>query len=261
MDPTAPSDTQNVNTQEEVEATPDASSVGETDLPPESPSATNPKFSPQADISEDTSVPEEPAVQKESVIQEEPVLEENTATQNLSPQTTLNQDPAFESPQVFTSQIQTPQEAMVDSSGIRSRKPLLFLLVLLFLVLILTGLGGLTYAVAYEKIKLEKYPDVQKKVSAFVMELPFMPKTAKFLLAKTALAHQNITKQSFDISVAIDSADLTSSLGLSNLDIQAKGAFDYSDPRNVFGNLELSFTKDFNMELKKKDKKSKRSLQ
>ncbi len=155
--------------------------------------------------------------------------------------------------QVFTSSV-APETATSDGGARKSRKGLIFLILAFFLVVLLAGTGGLTWAVAYEKIKLEKYPDFQKKVSAFVMELPFTPKTPKFLLARTAMAHQDITKQTFDISMAIDSADLTSSLGLSNLDIQAKGALDYSDPKNVFGNLELSITKDFQVELKKKDK-------
>jgi hypothetical protein len=159
--------------------------------------------------------------------------------------------PRADLPQVFTSNV-APETAM-SNGGRKPKKGLIFLILAFILVVLLAGTGGLTWAVAYEKIKLEKYPDFQKKVSAFVMELPFTPKTPKFLLARTAMAHQDITKQAFDISMAIDSADLTSSLGLSNLDIQAKGAFDYSDPKNVFGNLELSFTKDFQMELRKKE--------
>lgn len=181
------------------------------------------------------------------------------STQSVSdPQTPragsqAGQESVNNQPQTYTSQVQSPQEAVIDDSPKKSRRPLLFLILIFFLILTISGLGGLTYAVAYEKIKLDKYPDLQKQVSYFVMELPFMPKTAKFLLAKSALAHQDITRQTFDVSVAVDSADLSSSLGLSNMDIQAKGAFDYTDPKNVFGSIELSFTKDFNMELKKKD--------
>ncbi|MCL5019703.1 MAG: hypothetical protein M1426_04400 [Patescibacteria group bacterium] len=121
---------------------------------------------------------------------------------------------ATDTPSVFTSQSPMPQDAMADSSEGKPRKPLFFLLLFFVLFILLIGFGGLTYAVAYEKIKLEKYPDFQKKVAAFVMELPFTPKTPKFLLARSAMAHQDITKQAFDISMAIDSADLASSLGL-----------------------------------------------
>lgn len=158
---------------------------------------------------------------------------------------------ATEAPAVFTSttdMVDKPPEGEK-----KSRKGLVSLIFSFIIIILLTGAGGLTWAVAYEKIKLEKYPDLQKKVSAFVMELPFTPKTPKFLLAKTAMAHQDITKQAFDISMAIDSADLVSQMGLTNLDVQAKGAFDYSDPKNVFGNLELTVTKDFQLELRKKD--------
>jgi len=164
-----------------------------------------------------------------------------------------NQAPVVDNSQAYQVQPQTPREVMIDTHK-KSKKPLYFLLFLLILLTIFTCFAGLTYAVAYEKIKLEKFPDLQKKVSLFVIDLPFMPKTPKYLLSKTALAHQNVTKQHFDISLAVDSADLTSSLGLSSLDIEAKGSLDYTDPNNIFGNLELSFTKDLNLELRKKDK-------
>ncbi len=131
---------------------------------------------------------------------------------------------------------------------------LLFLFLFIFLLILLGSGAGLAYAVAYEKIKLDKYPDLQRKVSHFVIGLSFMPKTPKYLLEKSGLKHQDVTKQSFDISVAVDSADLLSELGLSNLDVAAKGAIDYSDPKNVKVILDASLTKEFNFELKKKDK-------
>ncbi|KKQ51781.1 hypothetical protein A2865_04035 [Candidatus Woesebacteria bacterium RIFCSPHIGHO2_01_FULL_39_17] len=126
------------------------------------------------------------------------------------------------------------------------------LLLLIFFILIITA--GATYTVAYEKIKLNKNPEFQKKVAYFVMSLPFTPKTPKFLLTRTGMAHQDVTKESFNISLAVDSKDIASSLGLSGLDVEAKGAIDYSDPKNVKLNLDTSITKDFNFELRKKDK-------
>src|SRR3972149_7476167 len=148
--------------------------------------------------------------------------------------------------------IQAPPGAPTEK---KSKKGLILLTVFLLIVfLLVAGLGSFAYAVAYEKIKLDKYPEWQKKISYFVIGLPFMPKTPKFLLAKSALAHQGVTKQSFDVSVAIDSNDLASSLGLSQIDLQAKGVLDYSDPKNLIITTEVSITKDFNLELRKKDK-------
>ena len=255
MDPTAPGNENNANPED---ATQIASETPPVDNPVNVPETINQVE--QYPVQE-LSVPVENPGQPDQILNNpppaEPVPPVQETGQNPPDQIPTpgipSQDAAASTPQVFTTQVQSPQDAMIDSTGKKSRKPILFLLLAFFLILLLTGLGGLTYAVAYEKIKLENNPDLQKKISYFVMELPFMPKTPKYLLAKSALAHQDITKQSFDISMAIDSADLSSSLGLANLDVQAKGAFDYSDPKNVFGNLELFVTKDFNIELRKKD--------
>src|SRR3990172_1697800 len=135
-----------------------------------------------------------------------------------------------------------------------SKKKLVFGIFFLLFLLVLSGMAGLTYAVAYEKIKLDKYPEIQAKVAGFVMALPFTPKTPKYVLSRSALAHKEVTKQSFDISVAVDSDDLASSLGLNTIDALVKGEIDYSDPKNFKLLLNASVTKDFNFELKKADK-------
>ena len=276
MDPTAPSDAQDENATGIIQPTPGPSPVNESGLNSAPSSANKSDLTPQTENINETPNPEEIYNPKNSLNQDnysetpqtapsnannynqfqtEQAIPERTDSQdplNQSPPQTPSQNPPADTPQIFTSQVQSPNEAVTDKPK-KSKKIFFFLFFVFFSVLILAGLGGLTYAVAYEKIKLEKYPDLQKQVSYFVMELPFMPKTPKYLLAKSAMAHQDITKQSFDISIAIDSADISSFLGLSNLDIQAKGAFDYTDPKNVFGNLEVSFTKDFNAEFRKKD--------
>jgi len=180
-----------------------------------------------------------------------PVIPTTPAPES-QPTTPFAQDFTSNTPQVVQSQVLTPPETPPEAP--KSRKKLFLFLILLFFFLLLIGAGGVTYAVAYEKIKLEKYPDVQKKVSAFVQSIPFMPKTPKFLLAKSALAHQEVTKQSFDVSIAVDSADLASSFGLTTIDAKVAGAVDYSDPKNVIFFMDASVTKDFNFELRKKDK-------
>lgn len=247
MDPTAPGNTQNNSLNEGGQSIPNSTPVVEAGTNEFTPAEETNSTPIETNIPEDTIQP----IQNSDIPPQE---ETGFQTSPSETDTVQPQDPINNEPQIITTQPQTPHEAMVDNGGRKSRKPIIFLFLAFVLILILVSFGGLTYAVAYEKIKLDKYPDLQKKVSNFVMELPFMPKTPKFLLARSAMAHQDITKQSFDISMAVDSADLASSLGLSNMDIQAKGAFDYSDPRNVFGNLELSLTKDFNIELRKVDK-------
>ncbi len=177
----------------------------------------------------------------------------STSTEPVSqPESTFTQDFSQQAPEVVQSQVLTPTVTSPEKP--KSRKKLFLILLLIFFFLLLIGAGGLTYAVAYEKIKLTKYPEIQKKVSVLVQSIPFMPKTPKFLLAKSALAHQEVTKQSFDVSIAVDSADLASSIGLTTIDAKVAGAVDYSDPKNVIFFVDASVTKDFNFELKKKDK-------
>jgi hypothetical protein len=156
-------------------------------------------------------------------------------------------------PAVTTQSEVEPSQSSMPSKKTRFKKIIIGALILLFFLL-LGGTAYGAYAVAYEKIKLANYPDVQKKISTYVISLPFMPKTPKYLLTRSAYVHQNITKESFDISMAIDSQDLVSQLGLSGLDVQAKGSIDYSDTENVKLNVNASITKDFNIELLKKDK-------
>lgn len=126
------------------------------------------------------------------------------------------------------------------------------LIVFLFLLFFLAS-AVLGYAIAYEKVKLENYPEVQAKVAGYVQSLPFMPKTAKYLLVRSIIAHQNVTKHNFDVSLALDSSSLSDVLGINKFDTEAKGAIDYSDPQNVVFTLNASFTKEFNIEAKSKD--------
>jgi hypothetical protein len=137
----------------------------------------------------------------------------------------------------------------------KPRKKSKILKVLLFVILITIVLGSLflTHAIAYEKVKLTQFPKVQKTISHFVQSISFMPKTPKFLLEKSAIAHQEVTKHSFDISAALDSNELISSLGMGSLDLMAKGRIDYSDSKNLILDMNASITRDFSFEVKKKD--------
>ncbi|OGM56980.1 hypothetical protein A2955_05180 [Candidatus Woesebacteria bacterium RIFCSPLOWO2_01_FULL_37_19] len=150
--------------------------------------------------------------------------------------------------------ILTPKSMIQDQSNKpKSNKFKLFFLLLLFIFILGAAFAGLVYGVAYEKIKLNKYPDIQKQLSNIVQSIPFMPKTPKFLLAKSALVHKKVTKQSFNASLAIDSDDLAGELGINKIDIEGTGSVDYSDPKNLKIALDASLTKEFNFELRKND--------
>lgn len=84
--------------------------------------------------------------------------------------------------------------------------------------------------------------------------LSFTPKTPKYLLVSAARAHQKISRHRFDLSLATESDGLASSFGTNKLDIQAKGAVDYSDAKSPKLTLSASLTKDFSLDVRKPDK-------
>jgi hypothetical protein len=132
------------------------------------------------------------------------------------------------------------------------KKVALFIFLISFVILIIASFATV-YALAYEKIKLKKFPKFQKGVSYFVQNISFMPKTPTFLLKKTALAHQAVSKLSFDISATVDPGGPLSIMNTNIYDIELKGAVDFSDPQNVIGTVNTFITKEFNIEFKKTD--------
>lgn len=193
----------------------------------------------------------------------DPTSTQDRESQRPQPQPQTPQPVQEQVVQQPTQQVVRPttiqQPTQPDASGVLEEKPkrskvkLFGFLLIIFFLIIFVASGALAYAVAYEKIKLTKYPEVQTTVANYVISLPFMPKTAKFLLLRSILTHQNATKQSFDVSLALDSSSLADILGINRFDTEAKGAIDYSNPENTIFQLEASLTKDFNIELRKKD--------
>lgn len=128
------------------------------------------------------------------------------------------------------------------------------ILAVLILLLVLSSAGAF-YALAYHVVELSSNPELQKKAEFLVMELPFMPKSARYLLYKSVTADKSYTSQSFDMSAAVTTNSQTSSmLGFNNFDIAAKGDADVADKKNPLMNMNLSITKDFNVDLKAKEK-------
>lgn len=127
-------------------------------------------------------------------------------------------------------------------------------LVIVALILIVISVSTVAYAVAYEKINLGN-PALEREVTRLVLDLPFTPKTPRYLLIKAVLAQKEVSKHSLDISLASDSPAFAPLLGsLTSLDGNLKGAVDYADPKNPRFSLNLSLTKDFNADIRKDDR-------
>lgn len=125
-----------------------------------------------------------------------------------------------------------------------------------FLILFIVGMTAI-YILAYEKITLSQFPEFQKKVSFFAMDyLPFAPKSAQYLLYKAVLANGEYSSYAFDISMAFSFSNLTAPniFGFPNYDFLAKGSIDYSDKDNLISSVNISFSKNTNIDLILKDK-------
>lgn len=149
---------------------------------------------------------------------------------------------------------ETPKFGISTKRGM-SRKAKIVSGLAVFLLLCIGSTIGALYALAYHKIELTKYPEFQRNVEFFVMELPYTPKSARYILYKAATTQRDYSSESFDISAAVNTNSASPAiLGLSGFDFAAKGNIDFKDPKNILFNLNLSMTKDFNMDLRGKEK-------
>lgn len=143
---------------------------------------------------------------------------------------------------------------VVSGSGPKSHKRLFMIVgIVLTFVVLLGSAGGVLAAVAYDKISFNN-PEIEGKITQFVVGLPFMPKTPTYILESSALAHSKHTKHAFNLSLSAEGNEAaTSTLGLNKFDVEAKGDIDYTDPKNVMFSINASITKDFNIDIRKKD--------
>jgi hypothetical protein len=162
-----------------------------------------------------------------------------------------------QSPAAFTGQVyaQPPVEQMpaeqapIFPSEEKNHKGLIIgLAVLLILFIVASLIFSATAMFAYGLLPIKNY-DLQNQVADVLMQIPFMPKTARFVLASSATAHLKVTKMAFDASIAADSSSFDSILGSNHFDAEISGAIDYTDTQNILATLNAQVTKDFSADL------------
>ncbi|MCX7928463.1 MAG: hypothetical protein N2558_02150 [Patescibacteria group bacterium] len=169
--------------------------------------------------------------------------------------TTTNNQPV-ESIVIISPESIDTQTASKPTESSKGKSKKLFLgMVIAFLLLAIVVSGGM-YALAYNKIKLPQFSEFQKKVEFLVMDLPFIRKSARYLIYKTSFANKSYTSYGFDISLAISPNESTipNLLGISNFDFSAKGQIDYSDLENIILSTNVSATKELNIDFALKNK-------
>lgn len=136
----------------------------------------------------------------------------------------------------------------------KSGNPLV-LIGIIFSIFTITALSfAAIYSIAYGYININN-PEVTNTLSNFVQSLPLTPKTPQYLLTQTTITQKNITKETFDLSLAVRSKELESVFNSTSAEAAFKGSIDYTDLKNPKMSINASVTKDFNADLKAQDHK------
>jgi hypothetical protein len=189
---------------------------------------------------------------------------ENSNTDISTPNQTsvlLNKNPDLSNGSQASSQTdQSPAlKSNPKNSGRNASKRKTALLVFALLIfLFFTGSLSFIWALTYEKIALNNFKDLQDRLSFSVQSLPFMPKTAKFVITKSAIAHSEIVdSHSFEILVSVDPGSLlavTFNPTLTSIDMSFTGSVDTNQPGSPNLELNTKITKDIDFDLKAIDK-------
>lgn len=108
-----------------------------------------------------------------------------------------------------------------------------FLMFFIFLLFLVIGGGSASAAlIAYDKITLPN-TSIQNTIRHVVLGLSFAPKTPRYILEKSALAHANTTSVAIDASVALSTPSLLALTGTNDMDFAFSGFVDYHDKQNI----------------------------
>jgi hypothetical protein len=157
--------------------------------------------------------------------------------------------------QVTTVNIGMDGVSAAPSSKIHKKSKVpIFLGIIVGLILVLvSSINALAYLISTGKIALSN-TELTLLADKIVMVNPILPKTPKVILMKSVMAHQKVLKSSVNFSLAASSDDFQSLVGGSSIDIELSGYSDVSDTANPQFSLNGSITKDFNFDIRKKDK-------
>lgn len=120
------------------------------------------------------------------------------------------------------------------------------------LVVLLAGAGGTAYLMAIDKLPVADGP-LKSKITEAVFAIPFIPKTAKYILGSAVVKHQQVLESSFDLSLAAKTADFVPLTGTEALELRMKGYADFSDSRLPKFTIQAGVTDDFSGQLIKAD--------
>lgn len=121
------------------------------------------------------------------------------------------------------------------------------------LVFLMAASGVPAYFVATEKLNIGSEA-FKKAVTSAIFSLPFIQKTPKYILQRAVTMHENLHKNSFDVSLASKSDNFTKLVGNNGLDAHLQGYVDYTDGKNPKFSIKLEVTREFSVQARKNNK-------
>jgi len=134
----------------------------------------------------------------------------------------------------------------------KKKLKLLLPILLSLIILLLSASGVLAYLVVSDNIDI-KNEKLENLVNSFVYKIPFVPKSPEYILNKSALAHQKLSRNSFDISLALSSNDFVQQLGSSDFEFQLKGYADFENLDKPRLSVNVDLTNQLSLEVRKVD--------
>ncbi len=190
----------------------------------------------QSDNPQDSQIPNVPQEPQESIGTN---LNEQVEAPEIQPQT----EPQIAPPDIPSDLGNLNQYSPGRKSGLMKA-----VVAIVLILLLVGGIGTAAVLAAYEKIIIPN-EKVQDYVSYTIINLPFMPKTPKFVLEKASRAHEDVRSAYVNASIATDSTSFLSSVGLSSFDMVIDGPMDFSDEENPKLKLNIKLTKEFDADV------------
>jgi hypothetical protein len=160
--------------------------------------------------------------------------------------------PAAETPQAQTPAATVPPiknnyevEENITVGKRRSRGPLMILMSLFIVLILLVGSAAFLGLVAYGKVGINN-PELERKISFAIQELPLTPKTAEFLIYKSMDAQKDLKSLYVDASIALSGSGKEAIPGLGNkFDLKITGPIDLHDENNPKTEISIQMSPEF----------------
>jgi len=153
------------------------------------------------------------------------------------------------------SPVTSPLSASDNSPAVRPHPNLLLTSIILIILLLFSSMAYAAYLIAYDKINFN-HPVITGIVDKAVFSLPFLPKTAKYILYSAYLANKDAVRGDVDFSLISSSPDFKSFVGSDNVIGDISGYYNITDPANPLFDFSFNMGNDLNFYVRKGNTKN-----